>query len=326
LCVRLFTLVLAVGVVTVPSCGAPTTPVGARQGATPATGHAAAAATGSAATASATTDPAIERPDAREAREQAAALAKLTELYGHDVATMGALFGNVTLGSDAASFDAKAAAEHLQGDEDAATFDVTFDVVAGQLAAVKLSPYTYPAGQCPALEHMLVTAWGAAIDDSSGGGIWLGADHRRAAFARLSNGCELRFDRYASPTEWVAALPFDAIGKPARPFLAARRGATTQAMGKVEHATWQGPGVGAGLGPTEYEAYIVKGHVVMITATVSWLEDDHVRDALTKKLKAPPTITESDHGPELHWKRPVPIVLEDEAGPVVVIGTRPDLF
>lgn len=233
-------------------------------------------------------------------------LAKLDQLYGAKVASMGPFLDGLALGADAGSFQP----EHVRARIERATRDgflnVGFGVDATTLNAVNVyvtTDFDETSDPCQMLSEKLTDAWGHATN-----GTWLDPQtHQRATLD--PEPCRLTFDRYLEPADWVAQLPLAAIGGNAERF-AEQLGPNANV--EDDRVFWTMSGIGYAERDTKLEAYIENNRIVGFTATVASDFDSTmaVRDALAATLEAQPKRDE-DTG-RWTWKRRVPVSLEQQ--------------
>lgn len=257
-----------------------------------------------------------EREMAREAEERARkreeALAVLDKLYGSQPASLGSLFDGIVIGADAGNFQPDAARRRIDRASRDGYVSVSFDVDQTALrgVTVHISGADYSddvvVEPCDRLRDQLVAAWGP-----SNNGAWLDpATHQRAHLAS-EDECALTFTRYLEAAEWVAALPFDAIGKNTEKYLEKVPTAEVDDDG----ALWYLPGVGAGTSPTQIILFSKNGKVTGFTASSTTDFDSlvAVREGMSAKLKGQPKL-DDDYGDTWRWKTKVPAELTKGSG------------
>ncbi len=241
-------------------------------------------------------------------REQRAKerLAKLDQVYGTKVASMGPLLDGLVLGANAGSFQPEHVRVRIERESRAGFLNVGFGVDASTLNAVNVYVTTgyddyETADPCEALSEKLTAAWGHSTN-----GTWLDpATHQRATLD--PEPCRLTFDRYLDPADWVAQLPLTAIGGNAERF-AEQLGPSANV--EDDRVYWTISGVGYAERDTKLEAYVEKNRIIGFTATVASDFDSTVavRDARAATRGAEPKRDE-DTG-LWTWKRRVPVSLE----------------
>jgi hypothetical protein len=265
----------------------------------------------------------LRREEAQREAANRERLAKLDQLYGTRPASMGTLLEGITLGSDAGSFQPEHVRRRIEHASNDGIFTVVFDADAKSLNAVLVSVTDdYDTGNaCEKLAEKLADAWGRSPTMT-----WHeAATRQRATFD--TDSCQLRFDRYVEPADWVAKLPMSAIGMNADKFIETLLPAVES---DEERVYWTIPGTGFGKGDTRMEAYIVKGKIVGFKATVATDFDSTiaVRDALSAKLKAQPKKSGDDEYNDSNvweWKRRVAVTLDqfDTDRFSVLVGKMP---
>jgi hypothetical protein len=244
-----------------------------------------------------------EREETERAEQRQQKLAKLDELYGKSVASMGSLFTGVVLGSDGATFRPESAHGLQDAERDGfLSVDYMIDsrVLHGVTVTLAGSDYDPATGEvvdrCAILREKLVAAWGPST-----GGIWLApTTHERARLD--SRGCTLGFDRYLDVADWMAAVSPNLIGTKAAAALDANGGRLDQ-TGSDLTASWTLAGVGAGDSATEVEIVIAKGKIagLQVITTTDFDTAVQIRERLGELLKGKPT-----EDPDLEmwtWKR-----------------------
>ncbi len=255
------------------------------------------------------------RREAAEREERSKArLAKLDELYGSQPASMGVALDGLELGGAANP------PGHVQRRIDEVNRDglawISLDGTTTLDAVQVVIHDDYETTDaCDKLNEALLAAWGHSVN-----GVWLDtAKHQRATLTN-DDSCELRFERYLEPIDFVAELPLSAIGKQADAF--------AQQLG--EAADYDGdriyrqlPGVGAAKARTRIEIFTERGRIAGFTAT-SGADFDSltaIRDALSARLKAKPTQSSDEENADAavwEWK--------NGRTPVSLVQTGVDTF
>jgi hypothetical protein len=144
--------------------------------------------------------------DAREAAVRAREAerdARLDSLLGKTPGTPGPFFDGITLGAPMEAFQTEEARQRVYDAMTDHFVEVSFRGVDRLYALHVDVPYSI----CDRAHSRLAKVWRPAIDDT-----WLDATtHVRASFSAAN--CTLEFTPYIEPSDWVARLPFDAIGK-----------------------------------------------------------------------------------------------------------------
>jgi hypothetical protein len=251
-----------------------------------------------------------ERREALDREEKSRArVAQLDQLIGDRPAQMGTLFDGITLGAGAGSFQPENVRLRIESASRDGFLSVVFDADTKALNAVSTTIYSdYDTSDvCEKLEDKLGQKWGRATNNA-----WLdAAAHQRATLDKES--CQLRFERFVSPTDWVAALPLNAIGMSADKYAAQLQAGDVEQ--EDDRMYWTTPGLGYGKGVSRYEAFLVNDKIVGVQVTADSDFDSilAVRDAISAKLKAQPKKTSDDYDTQhstLEWKRRVPVTLD----------------
>ncbi len=255
------------------------------------------------------------RREAEEREERSKArLAKLDELYGSQPASMGVALDGLELGGPANP------PGHIQRRIDGVNRDglawISLDG-ATTLDAVQIVIHAdyETTDPCDKLNDALVAAWGHSVN-----GVWVDtAKHQRATLSN-DDSCELRFERYLDPADFVAELPLSAIGKNADAF-AQQLGEAAEYDGDRMYRVL--PGVGAAKGLTRIEIFAERGRIICFTAT-SGADFDSltaIRDALSARLKAKPTqSSDEDNADAVVWE------WKNGRTPVSLVQTGVDTF
>lgn len=241
---------------------------------------------------------------AREARAKQR-IGRLDQLYGAKPAAMGTLLDGIQLGADAGSFQPEHVRQRIEDVRREGLIHVSYDVDATSLDAVEISIASddETGDVCAQLDDKLRAAWGPSTN-----GVWLdSAAHQRATLDL--DGCSLRFDRYLEPSEWAAQLPLSAVGANAEKFADTLGGS---AAVDDDHIAWSLPGLRYGRTSTKLEAFVDKGKITAIKATVDSDYDAMlaVRDAISATLKTQPK-QQGEGTAFLAWKRKPEVVLQD---------------
>ncbi len=255
------------------------------------------------------------REDAEREARAAQHIAQLDQLFGPKPAAMGALFDGVQLGAAGADLpqDVRKRLDDTMRD---GFITVTFDGDDSALfvVAVTLASDDDARDTCDQLGAKLAAAWGHSV-----AGVWIDpAAHQRATLV-TGEPCELRFERYLDASDFVAKLPFAAIGGRADA-LATQLGAAVEAEG--DHLYWTLPGVGASTGTSRVTAFSSDdGRIVGFTvaSAADFDSTTAIRDALAKQLGGSPERSIEEGEPTgsvvWEWKRGrAPVTLEETAG------------
>jgi len=278
---------------------------------------------------------AYEAEGARELEARAEArklrIAKLDMLYGPTKATMGSLLTGISLGADAGSFQPEAARERIERESRDGFLTVSFDADEKRLhgVTIALDGRDYDPSSdsmsdaCDSLHEKLVASWGRPALGST----WLDeATHQRATLDR--DACTLTFSQFLTPDAWIAALPFDGVGKPSEKYLATYADANGTAFEEYadEYATWAGTGPGTGDESTKFTVGIDGRHKISglrVTADSDFDSFVAVRDALSAKLKSQPA--QDDVTGAYVWKKKpaISIVQDDNNRITLIVGKDP---
>jgi hypothetical protein len=269
----------------------------------------------------------LRREEAEREKAAQERLERLDQVYGERAATMGTLLEGISLGAGAGAFQPENVRRRIEHATKDNFFSVMFDADTRSLNAVIVTvsdDYDY-GNACDKFPERLARAWG-----SSPTMVWQDvATHQRASYD--TDSCQLRFERYIEPAEWVAQLPLNGIGMSLDKFI------DQLPPGSVSDSDetgvyWVMPGIGFGKGDTRLEAYTVKNKIVGLKATVAtdFNATLAVREALSAKLKAQPKKTtdeevEYDGYNVWEWKRRVPVTLDqfDTDRFSVLVGKMP---
>jgi hypothetical protein len=129
--------------------------------------------------------------------------AKLDSLIGKRRGTPGPFFDGISLGAPMEAFQTEEARQRIYDAMADHFVEVSFRGIDHLYAIHVVVPHSV----CDSFHTRLSHAWGASSEDT-----WLEpTTHVRATF--FSVNCTLEFSSYLEPGEWVARLPFDAIGR-----------------------------------------------------------------------------------------------------------------
>ena len=241
------------------------------------------------------------------ATEQAKHEATLASLFGKDRATLGTAFGFAL--DDRPSGDALTKVETALRDQTPVFERGRDDRVIG----VQLQ---LGAAECDAIRARLDAAWGK----SDAYGVWLDPDHHHRTTI-TSVDCELRFDDYVEPGEWMKLVPTDLIGKPV--------GEALRVLGPAQEMTddeltWHLPGVPGGTETTTYRLRVTDNVVRQISVNTTVLPDEvgKLVDVVTARFKSRPEVDDATGTSVWTWKRTPPASVESDGGMFLLqIGT-----
>lgn len=171
----------------------------------------------------------------------------------------------------------------------------------GRLSAFSIAVGNPFPGDCDTLRERLDATWGHSRD-----AVWIDpALHRRASVS--GSDCRLRFDTYLPLADWLAAIPYDLVGKP--------KTAYDKLLGIFANADqitpppYVMPGLDGGTDSTAIEPVIDGDRIIGLS--ISTTASDEVLaalpDALTARLHSKPT-----HDPDTDvylWSRKPPVTL-----------------
>lgn len=251
-----------------------------------------------------------------EQQERSARYARLTELVGPKVASMGPLLAGGELGAPIESVRSGAMAERIQRLRDGGVVDLSFETYTGAIDAVQAYVKTAIDDHvtCPAFWDKLEAAWGTPTN-----GVWRDPEKRQRMTLNVM-GCWMRFERYVEPADWVAALPFDLVGASRDKLLQS----LVEPNEEGDRVYWGALGVGVGDRATELWAHVNNDRVLGIEARVRTDADSAVavREALVAKLSAQPEHDEANRS--WTWKLRVPVMFEQLDNEIIVtIGKMP---
>ncbi|MDB4960514.1 MAG: hypothetical protein JWP01_513 [Myxococcales bacterium] len=236
---------------------------------------------------------------AAEKKWNDAQLARLHEVYGAKPAQMGFLVDDIQLGAKGDwSRERGSVYQQIAPRLGDGLLDVSFDDREGTLTEVTIVlPGEFNEEVLEKLEQDLTSAWGRSPTK-----IWYDPTTRqRANLASKLN--TLTFTHYRDPIDWVNELPLAMIGTPVEKVIATK-GAHRSEDGLV----WNGLGLPTGTGDTEFVAYTGAKKVIAISVHVRG-DSETVRDALTARLRAKPTMKSDGGQTEWVWLDRVPVAL-----------------
>jgi hypothetical protein len=225
------------------------------------------------------------REAAERARDHEAKVAQLDTLYGKNKASIGSVFGvGVQIGGIVPDALERRVNELNREGFLLPTVEQTGTALVSLRVDIYSSSYDYNSSgedACETLRNKLVGAWGP-----SSSGVWTDPAAHARAILSTDRPCSLTFEKYLEPTDWIAALPLDAIGKKSEVVEEKAIGADVY----DDTIEWSIPGTGAGKEPTHITAYVDNGKVVFVSIMSDTDYDTLVaiRDALSAKLKAQP--------------------------------------
>lgn len=181
---------------------------------------------------------------------------------------------------------------------------------------------------CTRLQRTLHATWkrGEQLDEQlDEQEVWLDPVRKVRARLRPGKACRLNFERYATPTEWVAMVAI--AGQPADAVRAAG-GPAADPSRASDTLIWVGPGVGVGLGVSAMQAAIADGKVEWAEASTfaSKATVAEIVASVTKLAGPPAQAPGGDPEVERHeWHTPADIRLTYKHGQVKLrAGKLPD--
>jgi len=246
------------------------------------------------------------------------------QLLGEEPATLGSLFDGVQLGAPAGNFQPESVRTALRDASEVISVDWDVDAARLNGLTIRLKGEDYGCGLKNA-----VAAWGGS------GELWANPrTHQRAELDPI--GCEIRFERYADPEQWIdkgdaSIVPLSAVGQPAAKLHNRVLDKMDDGSDGEDEFGWHDIGLTGKWGHTTLFATTKAGKVVAVSATFSG--DAAAFDALvtriTKLTGVKPTRTlESQHyddgAPTMTWKSKPPVELHDGDVRVLTIGTIPE--
>lgn len=211
----------------------------------------------------------------------------LDDLFGERPASLGRAFRGVELGANYGSFDPEALAESVKRTTGVA--DVTFEFGGSGLENVIVeviyvsqtsSSVNTEDNDCAAATDKARAAWGFAIND-----VWFDTTRSEQA----SVGCFTIFAKYLEPADWIAQIPFDAIGKSAPAYFDWVPEPKMRIDTRAVH--WHVAPLSHGGGNTDMSLYAEDDRTITGVAVETFCEPDvqpTIRDALTAKLGVKP--------------------------------------
>ncbi len=270
-----------------------------------------------------------EAAEAEEERLEALKTEKLAvarrTLFGAEVATLGSGFGGTRIGTPGADVDMSMLAE-LQRATSVRVGVISIAKVNGILIEpTSDADDDEKAELCRSLSSELQAAWGNGETDDYSSRYWINPTTSIRASIHPED-CKLVFEPFTPTKAWInktkdSVVPVGLVGQPFAK-VAAAVGTTTELEPGELVKSWERPGVGLGLFSTNFEAYVVNGKVVAITASARTLEvtRNEVQEQLTELYGEP---VEENEG--LRWKsRPViRLVPHNISDVMITIGTVP---
>ncbi|MBA3460450.1 MAG: hypothetical protein H0T46_10845 [Deltaproteobacteria bacterium] len=259
-----------------------------------------------------------ERDERERAEEEAARKLKLKavrDLYGTEAATPGTLFAGLPVGAAANTpvDDFIQRREKFQDDTDS-TITTGSGIGADTFDRFEIRPGATGDSDdrealCEELASGLRSAWGGGelVTGSADVTVWLNPVQKlRATFANEYR-CELAFERYVTPEQWItkdasSVVPLSLIGQSASKVEAVAK-MPVEDNGEV---SWAGPGLGVGTKPTTFNATLAGGKVTKLTVyTTASVETREALEAQLQKLFGKPaTSDESTGSTKTTWSRP----------------------
>lgn len=227
-----------------------------------------------------------------------AQLARLHEIYGSKPAQMGSLVDGIQLGAKGDWSREGSVYQQIAPRLGHDLLDVELDDREGTLTEVTiLLPGEFNDEVLEKLEQDLTSAWGRSPRK-----IWYDPTTRQRA-SLDSKLHRLTFTHYLDPVDWVNELPLTLIGTPVEKVIATK-GARRSEDGLV----WNRPGLPTGTGDTKLVAYTGAKKVIAVRVYVRG-DSDTVRDALSARLRAKPTMKSDGGETEWVWLGRVPVAL-----------------
>lgn len=267
-----------------------------------------------------------EAEEAKRATERKAKHATVISLMnGKEPATLGAAFDGAKLGGPEA--DAKALDDKLGQLRSLYELDLFAlgDGVTFQSVFVKPTlRYDEAEEFCTTLEETLEATWGEGKSDSHLRTIWVNSALEQRAIFDKTESCELKVEKFAQVATWFdksqqSIVPMWAVGQPAARLVALLG---ERATAEDTEITWNGLGIGNGIGATILRAIVRNNRIVAIIASAETdaMTQDAVYQHLEKVLGKEP---ETD-GDAFTWKTRPPVTLEMGSQVAITIGTLPD--
>ncbi|HEY5937526.1 MAG TPA: hypothetical protein VIU61_22925 [Kofleriaceae bacterium] len=259
-----------------------------------------------------------------ERKEKHATVIKL--VHGKEPATLGAAFDGAKLGGP--ETDAKALDDKLGQMRSLYELDLFAlgDGVTFQSVFVKPTlRYDEAEEFCTTLADSLETAWGDAKFDLHNRAIWINGPLEQRAIYDTTEGCELKIEKFAQVATWfdksqTSIVPMWAIGQPAARLVSLLG---ERATADETEISWNGLGIGNGIGSTNLRAIVKNNRIVAIVASAETdaMSQDAVYQQVSKVLGKEPDLGDDSYT----WKTKPPVVLETGSAQLTLtIGKLPE--
>lgn len=236
----------------------------------------------------------------RAARER---LARLNSLFGAEKASLGSFLGVQLSAPNNDALETKL--RDLEADDFVTVSPVLVNEALASVRVYINDGRDSTTSSCEELRSKLTAAWGPSVN-----GTWINsATHQRATLKDDRGECELVFETYLEPAEWVTLLPIALIGKPSAK-LEEKAGPDREIYDdEIEYSF---AGVGYGTSSTRILGTIDNGKVASVLA---FSETDFdtlvsVRDAISALRKEQPKLDDAS-GAWVWKKKPVLSLLQD---------------
>jgi hypothetical protein len=217
----------------------------------------------------------------------------LDQIMGAEPATMGPLLAGLALGADSENFQSEEVRERIEAyiahHDISVNFD--FDFVSLNAITVRVS------GDEGRLRAAAIAAWGTPRLLGEDELVWLGTGNQRAVYTAMSDGFELRFERYATVDDIIAPKDKAKLGVEPFPLLGSTRAKLEQAMGEKlqessydDELSWAMPGIGNGSGATMVKVLFdpdAGSKIIGLTVESSTSDTEAVQAALVAKWGKP---------------------------------------
>jgi hypothetical protein len=259
-----------------------------------------------------------QRKTLERAEEEAARAKKLKamhSLYGAEAATPGALFAGISIDGPAdirpAGFMQRR--ETFQDDTES-TVQLGSGLTSDRFDRFEIRPGAIGdiddrEAMCEELQSGLRSAWGRGemVTAAADATVWLNPIQKLRATIAHESRCELTFEHYVTPQEWVtkdaaSVVPLSVIGQSVNKLVEITK-VPAEENGDV---VWSGPGVGIGTTPTSFSAQLERGKVTSITATTtaSAATREELAAQLEKLFGKPKTSDDGYGNLTSTWSRP----------------------
>lgn len=268
-----------------------------------------------------------EAEEAKHAIERKAKHATVISLiHGKEPATIGAAFEGAALGGPQAA--AKALDDKLAQMRSLYELDL-FALGDGEtFQSIFVKPtlrYDEAEEFCTTLEETLGATWGEGKSDSHQRTIWINSAREQRAIYDETEGCELKIEKFAPIATWFdksqkSIVPLWAIGQPSAR-LVSLLGA--RATADETEVSWNGLGIGNGIGSTNLRAIVKNNRIVAIVASAETdaMSQDEAYQQISKALGKEPDVGDDSY----LWKTKPPVVLETGSTQLTLtIGTLPE--